>query len=170
MVLIIQLGTLQYPYSLRELIALVRHLKAFPEDSLEQALRNIFDFDVNREETMDALYDILRKNKLKVDRIGIDAVRGGGDKTEPKKRPMVIEFTPKGSTELDKPKMGKETDKAHVGGNTWQGGTGGRDTAGLGGRGGFMRLYKGHDINQVSQELKDAVPEEIKTQAREMAR
>ena len=33
-----------------------------------------------------------------------------------------------------------------------------------------MRLYKGHDINQVSQELKDAVPDEIKTQAREMAR
>lgn len=33
-----------------------------------------------------------------------------------------------------------------------------------------MRLYKGHDINQVSQELKDAVPEEIKQQARDMAR
>lgn len=37
-------------------------------------------------------------------------------------------------------------------------------------QGGYKRLYKGHDINQVSQELKDAVPEEIKTQAREMAR
>lgn len=28
--------------------------------------------------------------------------------------------------------------------------TGGRDTAGLGGRGGYMRLFKGHDIKQVS--------------------
>jgi hypothetical protein len=63
---------------------------------------------------MDALYDILRKNKLKVERIGIDAVRGGSDPTEPKKKPIVIEFTPKGSTELDKPKLGKATDKAHV--------------------------------------------------------
>lgn len=116
---------------------------------------------------MEALYDILRKNKLQVERIGIDAVRGG-DKTT--KRPVVIEFTPKGDTSLGGPKMGKETDKAHVGGNTWQGGTGGRDTAGLGGRGGFMRLYKGHDINQVSQELKDAVPDDIKNQAREMAK
>ena len=27
--------------------------------------------------------------------------------------------------------------------------TGGRDTAGMGGRGGYKRLYKGHNINQV---------------------
>ena len=29
----------------------------------------------------------------------------------------------------------------------WQ--TGGRDTAGMGGRGGYKRLYKGHNVNQV---------------------
>lgn len=29
--------------------------------------------------------------------------------------------------------------------------TGGRDTAGLGGRGGYKRFYKGGDIKQVSQ-------------------
>ena len=40
-------------------------------------------------------------------------------------------------TGLDKPKHGKEDAKnePHVGGNTWAGGTGGSDTAGLGGRG-----------------------------------
>ena len=27
--------------------------------------------------------------------------------------------------------------------------SGGRDTAGMGGRGGYMRLFKGHDIKQV---------------------
>jgi hypothetical protein len=39
---------------------------------------------------------------------------------------------------VDKPKHGKEDEKnePHVGGNTWAGGTGGSDTAGLGGRGG----------------------------------
>jgi hypothetical protein len=37
----------------------------------------------------------------------------------------------------------------HVGGNTWAGGTGGRDTAGLGGRGGPYRLDAGHDVHQV---------------------
>ena len=49
--------------------------------------------------------------------------------------------------------------------------SGGRDTAGMGGRGGYMRLYKkGHDIKQVSDELKNSVPDHIKEKAREMAR
>ena len=56
----------------------------------------------------------------------------------------------------------------HVGGNTWAGGTGGRDTAGLGGKGGPYRLDAGHDVFQLSDEEKDAVPEEVKRAAREM--
>ena len=42
------------------------------------------------------------------------------------------------------PKHGKEdpNNDPHVGGNTWAGGTGGRDTAGLGGKGGPYRLDK----------------------------
>ena len=50
------------------------------------------------------------------------------------------------------PKHGKEDpdNKPHVGGNTWAGGTGGRDTAGMGGKGGPYRLDKGHDVHQVS--------------------
>lgn len=49
------------------------------------------------------------------------------------------------------PKRGKEDAKnePHVGGNTWAGGTGGSDTAGLGGRGGPYRLDKGHVVHQV---------------------
>ena len=39
-------------------------------------------------------------------------------------------------TGVSAPKHGKEDDQPHVGGNTWAGGTGGSDTAGLGGRGG----------------------------------
>ena len=45
---------------------------------------------------------------------------------------------------------------------------GGRDTAGLGGRGGPYRLDAGHKVHQVSQAEKDAVPEEIRKAAREM--
>jgi len=37
------------------------------------------------------------------------------------------------------------------GGNTWAGGTGGRDTAGLGGKGGPYRLDAGHAVHQLSQ-------------------
>lgn len=51
------------------------------------------------------------------------------------------------------PKHGKvdETGAPHVGGNTWAGGTGGRDTAGLGGKGGPYRLDAGHKVHQVSR-------------------
>ena len=44
----------------------------------------------------------------------------------------------------------------HVGGNTWAGGTGGSDTAGLGGRGGPYRLDKGHTVHQISDEVTEA--------------
>ena len=47
-----------------------------------------------------------------------------------------------------------EKNEAHVGGNTWAGGTGGRDTAGLGGKGGPYRLDAGHDVHQLSDEEK----------------
>ncbi|KAJ3592119.1 hypothetical protein NHX12_007248, partial [Muraenolepis orangiensis] len=45
---------------------------------------------------------------------------------------------------------------------------GGRDTAGLGGKGGPYRLDAGHKVHQVSQAEKDGVPEEVRRAAREM--
>ena len=48
--------------------------------------------------------------------------------------------TPRTSTSM--PKHGKIDDKNHVGGNTWAGGTGGSDTAGLGGRGGPYVVFE----------------------------
>jgi MoxR-like ATPase len=72
---------------------------------------------------------------------------------------------------LDMPKFGEWDDKneAHVGGSNWAGGTGGSNTAGLGGRGGPYRLDRGHKIHQVSDEAKAEVSEEAKKVAREMA-
>ncbi|RLN94302.1 hypothetical protein BBJ28_00003843 [Nothophytophthora sp. Chile5] len=77
--------------------------------------------------------------------------------------------TPK--TGLDAPKYGKDdpNNDPHVGGNTWAGGTGGSDTAGLGGRGGPYRLDKGHPVHQVSQAKKDEVSTEARAKARAMA-
>jgi hypothetical protein len=54
-----------------------------------------------------------------------------------------------------------------AGGNTWAGGTGGRDTAGLGGKGGPYRLDAGHAVHQLSQAEKDNVPEHVKAAARQ---
>ncbi|XP_077871977.1 uncharacterized protein LOC120888434 isoform X1 [Ictidomys tridecemlineatus] len=45
---------------------------------------------------------------------------------------------------------------------------GGRDTAGLGRKGGPYRLDAGHTVYQVSEAEDDVVPEEIKRAAREM--
>ncbi|CAE8599856.1 unnamed protein product, partial [Polarella glacialis] len=68
-----------------------------------------------------------------------------------------------------KPKHGDEDDKEHVGGNQWAGGTGGADTAGLGGRGGPYRLEKkGQSIHQVSDEAKAQVSEEARAAAKRL--
>ncbi|KAF7319254.1 hypothetical protein HMN09_00262900 [Mycena chlorophos] len=159
-------GTLNYPYSLRELINLVKHMQAFPNDSLGDALRNIFDFDVYKPETIDELAKILQRHGLNVPHLGLEAAREAATK-----KIQDVKFEPKdGETGLTEPKEGDIDDKEHSGGNRWQGGTGGRDTAGMGGRGGHKRVYKGGNIKQVSDELKAQVPDNIREKAREMAR
>ncbi|XP_050388458.1 von Willebrand factor A domain-containing protein 8 [Patella vulgata] len=69
------------------------------------------------------------------------------------------------------PKHGKEDpmNEPHVGGGQWAGGVGGSGTAGLGGFGGPYRLDAGHEVYQVPQWEKDAVPESVQQAAREMA-
>lgn len=69
------------------------------------------------------------------------------------------------------PRHGKAPDgKRHAGGNTWQGGTGGTDTAGLGGRGGPYRLdlEDGNQVMQMSDEQKADISEEARRAAQEM--
>ncbi|KAI0672393.1 AAA domain-containing protein [Trametes maxima] len=164
-------GTVIYPYSLRgkikQLLNLVRHMQAYPDDSLDAALRNVFDFDVYKPETIAKLASILDHHGLVVKNIGISAAREASQK-----KVLDVKFEPKDSTSLSEPKFGKvdPDNEAHTGGNTWAGGTGGRDSAGLGGRGGYMRLFSGHDVKQVSDALKNDVPDHIKERAREMAR
>jgi hypothetical protein len=55
-------------------------------------------------------------------------------------------------------------------GNTWQGGTGGADTAGMGGKGGPYRLdlNQGHDVHQISEQAKADISKEVQEAAREM--
>ncbi|KAF9269491.1 hypothetical protein L218DRAFT_915635 [Marasmius fiardii PR-910] len=159
-------GTLSYPYSLRELINLAHHLQSYPTDTLGEALRNIFDFDIYRPDTIDKLAHILEIHGLDVPHLGLDAARESAKKKNPIKD---FEYTPK-NTDLSEPKEGVHDNKQHQGGNRYAGGTGGRDTAGMGGRGGYKRFYKGGDIAQIPDAFKQQVPEEIQEKAREMAR
>uniref|UniRef100_A0A3B4UMV5 von Willebrand factor A domain-containing protein 8 n=1 Tax=Seriola dumerili TaxID=41447 RepID=A0A3B4UMV5_SERDU len=86
-------------------------------------------------------------------------------------RPLQITIQRDSGLDVTAPKHGKmdPNNAPHVGGNQWAGGTGGRDTAGLGGKGGPYRLDAGHKVYQVSQAEKDAVPEDVRRAAREMA-
>lgn len=74
-------------------------------------------------------------------------------------------------SKLDEPKLGKldPNNTPHQGGNTWAGGTGGYNTAGLGGIGGPFRLDAGHDVKQMSELAKRQVPEEFRRKARAVA-
>ncbi|CAJ1078932.1 von Willebrand factor A domain-containing protein 8 isoform X1 [Xyrichtys novacula] len=85
-------------------------------------------------------------------------------------RPVQITIQRDSGLDVSGPKHGKidANNAPHVGGNQWAGGTGGRDTAGLGGKGGPYRLDAGHKVYQISQAEKDAVPEEVRKAAREM--
>lgn len=68
------------------------------------------------------------------------------------KKNLQITVEKESGLEVSSPKHGKvdEKNEPHVGGNTWAGGTGGRDTAGLGGKGGPYRLDAKHKVFQVT--------------------
>ncbi|KAJ3169542.1 hypothetical protein HDU88_000733 [Geranomyces variabilis] len=166
-------GLVAYPYSLRELLNIVKHIQAFPDEPLEQVLRNVFDFDVHRKEFFEVLLAALNKHGLNISNVGFQAVKSAsGAPGEEKKLDVKWE---KGKhrdpADMKGPKHGKEDDKAHVGGNQWAGGSGGSDTAGIGGRGGPYRLHKkGQPIVRLSDEVKNAVPDHVREAARQMGR
>ncbi|KAI8437077.1 hypothetical protein MSG28_010437 [Choristoneura fumiferana] len=158
-------GQLTYPYSTRELVNIVKHLQKYPSEDLASAISNVFDFDRYSKEMADTLLEVLHASGLPT-----EGVLEGRSKEALKKLQMTIERT--SGKDVSSPKYGKDDpeNKPHVGGNTWAGGTGGRDTAGLGGKGGPYRLDKGHDVHQLSDAEKDDIPEHVKKAAREMNR
>ena len=164
-------GQLSHPYSLRELIHIVRHLSRYPGEELGDVMLNALAFDLHKPEALKLIARTFANHGLRLGGLTLEAVQARLQ-TLAAKKDLRVEFRPTGDTSLDRPKRGKDdpNNDPHVGGNTWRGGTGGRDTAGLGGRGGYERLYKGHKIHQIPDELKRDVPEHIQAEAREMAR
>ena len=108
---------------------------------------NVFDFDVYTKETVPVLNQVLQKHGFGEKVIQTDIQNMNRDRLE-----MHVERI--SGLSVSSPKHGKDDPKndPHVGGNTWAGGTGGRDTAGLGGKGGPYRLDKGHRIHQVCRQ------------------
>ncbi|CAD6193433.1 unnamed protein product [Caenorhabditis auriculariae] len=57
-------GVLHYPYSTRELVNIVRHCDKFPDDSLVEVVRNVFDFDVFNEDSSKTIEEIFQKHGI----------------------------------------------------------------------------------------------------------
>uniref|UniRef100_A0A182JSU2 von Willebrand factor A domain-containing protein 8 n=1 Tax=Anopheles christyi TaxID=43041 RepID=A0A182JSU2_9DIPT len=162
-------GTLHYPYSTREVVAIVRHLERFPSDALAEVIGNVLDYDRYAPETLDQVTAVLLRHGL-----AIGEYAEGCEALATMRRQRQLQLTVKSHSGkgVSGPKHGKvdPNNDPHVGGNTWAGGTGGRDTAGLGGKGGPYRLDAGHKVHQLSDAEKDDIPEEVKQAAREMNR
>ena len=152
-------GILAYPFSIREAVSVVRHLEEYPDDGFDNAIDNILAFDRFDNALMKQLDSIFKQHGVKLPAAATALVGGGkeGGISTPR-------------TRASNPKHGKldPTGAPHVGGNTWAGGTGGSDTAGLGGRGGPYRLDLGHKVHQVSDEMKAQVSDEALRRARMM--
>lgn len=160
-------GQLSYPYSTREVVNIVKHLQKFPDENLSELVGNVLDFDRYSPESLEQVTDVLQRHGLSIESYAQNELALIRKKREIQ---MTVERT--SGQSVSEPKHGKEDpdNKPHVGGNTWAGGTGGRDTAGLGGKGGPYRLDKGHKVHQLSDAEKNDIPEHVKEAARNMNR
>ena len=57
-------GTIQYPYSTREVVNIVKHLQKFPNEGLGQVVRNVFDFDAYDTEARKSVEEVLHKHGM----------------------------------------------------------------------------------------------------------
>ena len=55
---------IQYPYSTREVVNIVKHLEQFPDEGLGNVVRNVFDFDSYNKETRESLHGVLQKHGM----------------------------------------------------------------------------------------------------------
>lgn len=160
-------GQLTYPYSTREVVNIIKHLQKFPNENMAELVGNVLDFDRYTPESLESVTAILQKHGLPIEAYAkneLALVR--------RKKEIALTIERKSGLSTSEPKHGKvdPDNKPHVGGNTWAGGSGGRDTTGLGGKGGPYRLASGHPVHQLSDEEKDDVPDHVKKAAREMNR
>uniref|UniRef100_A0A8C8VIT8 von Willebrand factor A domain-containing protein 8 n=2 Tax=Pelusios castaneus TaxID=367368 RepID=A0A8C8VIT8_9SAUR len=57
-------GVINYPYSTREVVNIVKHLQKFPAEGLANVVRNVFDFDSYNNEMRDTLISTLHKHGI----------------------------------------------------------------------------------------------------------
>uniref|UniRef100_A0A0K2VIZ0 Sulfhydryl oxidase n=1 Tax=Lepeophtheirus salmonis TaxID=72036 RepID=A0A0K2VIZ0_LEPSM len=57
-------GSIQYPYSTREVVNIIKHMEQFPDDGISSVVRNVFDFDSYDKETRNTLEEVLEKHGM----------------------------------------------------------------------------------------------------------
>lgn len=57
-------GKLSYPYSTRELAAVIKHMERFPTDGVDRILRNVFDFDNYSQDERETLIQVFNKHGI----------------------------------------------------------------------------------------------------------
>lgn len=61
---LVDAGNLSYPYSLRELVNIVKHMNRFPSDSLVATLENVFHFDLYDSDLKAQLATVFQKHGI----------------------------------------------------------------------------------------------------------
>ncbi|PKU36083.1 von willebrand factor a domain-containing protein 8 [Limosa lapponica baueri] len=60
-------GIINYPYSTREVVNIVKHLQKFPTEGLANVVRNVFDFDSYNNEMREILISTLHKHGIPIE-------------------------------------------------------------------------------------------------------
>jgi hypothetical protein len=143
-------------------LGIVKHLQAFPNDSFENALENVFSFDVYEPQVREHVQNVFQNHGF--------AIRSQFAQSSRNIAETIVQYNRKPPKISGAPKHGQIDPKncPHIGGNTWAGGTGGSMTAGLGGAGGPYRLASGHPIHQISDEIKLSINKQVGSAAKSL--
>uniref|UniRef100_A0A0B7BKV0 Uncharacterized protein n=1 Tax=Arion vulgaris TaxID=1028688 RepID=A0A0B7BKV0_9EUPU len=59
-------GLINYPYSTREVVNMVRHLQFYPNEGLPTVVKNVFDFDSYNKELQETIVETMQKHGIPV--------------------------------------------------------------------------------------------------------
>ncbi|CAI8053991.1 von Willebrand factor A domain-containing protein 8 [Geodia barretti] len=57
-------GLIAYPYSTREVVAIVKHLQEFPHEGVSSVARNVFDFDTHNPDLLQVIMRVLHRHGI----------------------------------------------------------------------------------------------------------
>lgn len=107
---------INYPYSTREVVNIVKHLERYPDDPCSELIGNVLDFDRYAPEALEQVTNVLMKHGLPVEsyaRNELAELR--------RQREIQLTVSHFSGKDVSSPKHGKidEKNEPHVGGNTW---------------------------------------------------